>query len=302
MFKGSWAALVTPYHQDYSIDQEALKKLVEWHIFEGTTGLVVGGSTGEGILLQPDEHKFLLKICLEAAQDRIQIVASVSAIRLEDSLYLARQAQELGASGLMLAPSPYVKPTQDAIINFVTNVHDQTNLPIIIYNNPGRSSVTMNFDTIIKLARLSRVVCLKDATGQLTEISILKAHLPKNFTHLCGEDAFNVASLAEGNNGWISVTANVAPRLCAQLYQAWCQQDLGTFAYIRDLLNPLHRAIFVETSPSPIKYALARQGFCRDDVRLPLLKATSVARKAVDQALDFMNQSQKTFSLKSLST
>ena len=298
MFKGSWVALITPYHQDCSIDQDTLKKLVEWHIVEGTSGIVVGGSTGEGILLTPGEHHLIIKICLDVSQGRIPIVASVSAIKLEDSLYLAGQAQDLGANGLMLAPSPYVKPTQDAIINFMTQIHDQTNLPIIIYNNPGRCSVTINFDTIVRLSQLPRMVCLKDATGQISEISRLKAHLPERFTQLCGEDALNVASLAEGSDGWISVTANITPRLCAQLYQAWCGQDIDTFTDIRNLLNPLHRAIFIETSPSPVKYALSRQGFCRDDVRLPLLKATSVAQKAVDQALDFITEPQKTFSLK----
>ena len=292
MFKGSWVALITPYHQDYSIDQKALKMMVECHIAEGTDGIVVAGSTGEGILLKPQEHHFILKTCLEAAQGQIPIVASVSAIQLEDSLHLAQQAQDLGAAGLMLAPSPYVKPTQDAIINFVTQIHDQTNLPMIIYNNPGRCSVTMSFDTIIKLAQLSRVLSLKDATGLISGISVLKPHLPEKFTQLCGEDALNVASLAEGSDGWISVTANVTPHLCSQLYKAWCRQDLKAFTHIRNLLNPLHRALFIETSPSPVKYALARQGFCRDEVRLPLLKATPTARKTIDEALDFINEHQ----------
>ena len=298
MFKGSWVALVTPYHQDYSIDQKSLKRLVEWHISEGTQGIVVGGSTGEGILLQPKEHHLIVKTCVESAQGRIPIVASVSAIQLNDSLKLAHQAQEIGVAGLMIAPPPYVKPTQDAIINFFSSVHDQTNLPLIIYNNPGRCSVTISCETIFELAKLPRVLCLKDASGQVSEISILKARLCENFTQLCGEDALNVASLAEGADGWISVTANIVPRLCAQLFNAWHQQDLITFAEIRDLLNPLHRALFIETSPSPIKYALSRQGLCHDNVRLPLLKATPFAQKALDQALNFIDEhTQKFFPL-----
>ncbi len=290
MFKGSWVALVTPYLPDNTIDQEALGKLVEWHIDQGTHGLVVGGSTGEGILLSIDEHFLILKKCLEASKGRIPVVVGASAIQLKDSLKLAQQAQEAGAAGLLFMAPAYVKPTQEAIINLVTTLHDQTDLPLIIYNNPARCGVNLNVETIIKLTSLSRVSCLKEANGRVTQISEIKRQVPKTFTQLCGEDALNAAFLAEGGDGWISVTANVAPKLCARLYQAWVQQDLKQFAYIRDALNPLHRALFVETSPSPIKYALSQRGFCHSKVRLPLLEATSLAREAVDQALLFMDQ------------
>lgn len=290
MFKGSWVALITPYLQNNTIDQNALEKLVEWHIEQGTHGLVVGGSTGEGILLSIDEHRFILKICLEVAKGHIPVVANASAIQLEDSLRLAHQAQEVGATGLMLMAPAYVKPTQEAMVNLVTTIHHQTTLPVIIYNNPGRCGVHLNLETLLKLADLPRIVCLKEANGQITRISEIKRYVPKTFTQLCGEDALNTAYLAEGGDGWISVTANVVPRLCARLYEAWCRQDLQQFSLIRDALNPLHRALFIETSPAPVKYALSQKGLCHARVRLPLLEATSLAKEAVDQALLFMNQ------------
>lgn len=285
MFKGSLVALITPY-KDYSLDEEALEKLVQWHIAEGTQGIVACGSTGEGALLTHDEQKRILTLCVRSAGGHLPIIANASAIRIEDALTLARQAQESGVQGLMFTPPPYVKPTQEAIYQFMKTLHDETDLPLIVYNNPGRCSVTITGETIARLAKLPRMTALKDSTGDITGVSELAPVVPSSFIQLCGEDALNAAFLAQGGHGWISVTANAAPRLCAQLYKAWEQGDLKEFARLRDQLAPLHKAIFAETSPSPIKYAVARQGFCSDEVRRPLLEATSAAREAVDRALE----------------
>ncbi|MBL9028984.1 MAG: 4-hydroxy-tetrahydrodipicolinate synthase [Caedimonas sp.] len=285
MFKGSLVALITPYKNNF-IDERALEKLVEWHIAEGTHGIVACGSTGEGALLTREEQRRILEICANTAARRIPVIANVSAVRLEDALSLAHQAQNTeGIQGLMLTPPPYIKPTQEAIYQFIKTVHDETELPIIMYNNPGRCGVDMSRETIVHLAKLPRIAGLKDSSGDVRRVPEQAALVPSSFVQLCGEDELNVPFMAQGGHGWISVTANAAPRLCVQIYESWRQGDLRTFARLRDFLDPLHKAIVSETNPAPIKYAVARQGFCSDEVRCPLVKATVVARKAVDQAL-----------------
>ena len=285
MFKGSLVALITPY-KDGSLDEEALEKLVQWHIAEGTQGILACGSTGEGALLSHAEQKRVLTLCVRSAGDQLPIIANASAIRLEDALALARQAQETGVQGLMFTPPPYIRPTQEAIYQFMKTVHDETHLPIIVYDNPGRCGVVIAREIVARLGKLPRIITYKDSTGDITGISELTLLAPSSFTFLCGDDPLNAAFLAQGGQGWISVAANAAPRLYAQFYQAWEQGNLKEFARLRDQLAPLNRAISVETSPSPVKYAVAQQGFCSDEVRRPLLKATAMAREAVDRALE----------------
>jgi 4-hydroxy-tetrahydrodipicolinate synthase len=284
MFKGSMVALITPY-QEGVVDEKALENLIQWHIAEGTQGIVVCGSTGEGALLTSQEQKLITEISLSISRGRIPIITNTSAISLEEALFLSEQAQKAGAQGLMLTPPPYLRPTQDSIYAFIKRVHDSTELPLILYNNPARCGVAITQDTVVRLANLPRVSAIKDSTGDLSRVPDLEGRVPASFTQLCGEDVLNAAFLAQGGQGWISVTANAAPRLCARLYQAWKESDLKTFAHLRTQLAPLHKALFVESNPSPVKYAVAQQGFCSDEVRFPLLKATSQARKIIDEAL-----------------
>lgn len=286
MFKGSITALITPFSNG-GIDWKSFDKHVEWQIESGSHGLVPVGTTGESPTLSHEEHHQVVKRCIDIVAGRIPVIAGSGSNSTREAVELTSHAQKDGATGALVVTPYYNKPSQEGLYQHYKAIHDATNIPIVIYNIPGRSVIDMSVDTMCRLAELPRIVGVKDATANLERPLLIRNRLGDSFCQLSGEDATAPAFLAQGGHGCISVTSNVAPALCAQLHNAWQSGDFKTLAAIRDKLTPLHKAMFVETSPAPVKYAASRLGFGSDEVRLPLVPATQAARDTVDEALEF---------------
>lgn len=284
MFKGSITALITPF-KNGEIDWKAFEALVEWQIESGTDGLVPCGTTGESPTLSHDEHHQVVQHCIKVAHGRVPVIAGTGSNSTKEAISLTEHAQKDGAQAALVATPYYNKPTQDGLYAHYKALHDATNIPIIIYNIPGRSVIDMSNDTMSKLAELPRIVGVKDATGDLGRPLFLRNRLGDDFCQLSGNDDTATGFLAQGGHGCISVTSNIAPAQCAKMQDAWAAGDLKTMAEIRDLLGPIHKALFCETSPGPVKYAASVLGFGTDEVRLPLVPASKAARAAVDEAL-----------------
>lgn len=282
MFKGAYTAIVTPF-EDGKVDHDALSNLVEFQIDLGIDGIVACGSTGEAFFLTPQEQHEVLKTVLNVTNKRVPVIAGTSALKTLDTLALVESAETLGVDGLMIVTPPYVKPSQDALYEYFHDIHDASSTPILLYDNPSRAALGMSDALVINLAKLPRIVSLKDATGILVRPTNLLEHLPAGFTLLSGEDATAPAYMAQGGHGVVSVTSNVAPNLVASQIIAWNDADHERLAELRVKLNPLHRAMFCEPSPAPAKFALSKFGLCRPDVRAPL---TQLTRTAEDQVLD----------------
>lgn len=286
MFQGSITALVTPFRAE-SIDWESFDALIERQIEAGTDGLVPCGTTGESPTLTSDEHKAVIARCIAAVRGRVPVIAGTGSDSTAKAVAMTQYAEQAGASAALIVAPYYNKPTQEGLYQHYKTIHDSSRIPIIVYNIPGRSVVDINVETFARLAELPRIAGVKDATNDLARPALMRTRIAReNFCQLSGEDATAAAFLAQGGHGCISVTANAAPALCARLQRAWKDYDLETFADLRDRLAPLHKALFLETSPAPIKYALHRMGLCSDSVRLPLVAASASCRKAVDAALE----------------
>jgi 4-hydroxy-tetrahydrodipicolinate synthase len=285
MFRGSITALITPFKGD-GIDWAAFEKHVEWQIECGTDGFVPVGTTGESPTLSHDEHNNVVKRCIEIVKGRVPVIAGTGSNSTREAIDLTLKAQKDGASAALIVTPYYNRPTQDGLFAHYKAIHDATNIPIIIYNIPGRSAVDMTHDTMCALAELPRIVGVKDATANLERPALIRAKLGDSFCQLSGEDGTAAAFLAQGGHGCISVTSNVAPALCAKLQDSWASGDLKAMAECRDRLAPLHKALFCETSPAPVKYAAQKLGFGSDEVRLPLVPASPAARAAVDSAME----------------
>lgn len=287
-FGGSITALVTPFAgQDAdSIDFDAFDALIERQIAAGTSALVPCGTTGESPTLSPDEHGRIVQRCVRAVKGRVPVLAGTGSNSTREAIALSRQTADCGADAFLIVAPYYNKPTQEGLYAHFKAIHDATALPIILYNIPGRCGVDLTPDTCARLADLPRIAGIKDATNDLTRPAALRARIAKPFALLSGEDATVPAFLAMGGHGCISVTSNVAPDLCAQMHAAWRAGDLDSFAALRDRLAPLHRALFLETSPAPVKYALSRLGLCAETLRLPLVPPGPTTRRAVDEALE----------------
>ena len=286
MFQGSLPALVTPLTGDGKIDWPALERLVEWQIAEGSNGLVPVGTTGESPTLSHDEHRAVVEAVVRLAAGRVPVIAGAGSNNTLEAIDLARHACEVGADGLLVVTPYYNKPTQAGMIAHFTAVHDATDRPIIIYNIPGRSVVDMTPETMGDLARLPRIAGVKDATGRLERVSCQRITCGPDFIQLSGEDATAHGFNAQGGVGCISVTANVAPALCAQMQAACLAGDYGTALRLQDRLMPLHIAIFLEPGLVGAKYALSRLGHCGETVRLPLTPLTAAVRARIDAAMD----------------
>lgn len=286
MFKGSITALITPFKSG-DIDWKAFEKLVEHQIENGTHGLVPCGTTGESPTLSHDEHHQVVARCIEIAKGRVPIIAGTGSNSTREAIGLTQEAQKAGATAALVVTPYYNKPSQEGLYQHYKTMHDATKLPIIIYNIPGRSVIDMSNDTMCRLAELPRIVGVKDATGDLGRPLLIKNRLGDSFCQLSGNDDTATGFLAQGGHGCISVTSNIAPALCAQMQNAWANGDLNTMAECRDLLAPVHKALFCETSPAPVKYAASRLGIGTDEVRLPLVPASAAARAAVDEAMAF---------------
>lgn len=284
MFKGSLVALITPF-RDGKVDADGFQSFVEWQIAEGTHGLVPVGTTGESPTLSHDEHRRVVELCVEAARGRVPVVAGTGSNSTAEAIELTAHAKAAGADAALVVTPYYNKPTQEGLYQHYKAIHDAVDLPIIIYNIPGRCVVDMTVETMARLAELPKIVGVKDATNDLARPLRTRTEIGPDFCQLSGEDATVTGFLAQGGHGCISVTGNVAPRLCAKMHEAWQAGDVATMAEIRDRLMPLHQALFCETSPAPVKYAASLLGKARDEVRLPLVPATAVARDRVAKAM-----------------
>lgn len=290
-FYGSITALITPF-KNGKVDYAAFEKFIEWQVSEGSHGLVPSGTTGESPTLDYDETKLIFELCVATVKTatgnsgkKCPVIAGTGSNSTREAIELSQIAQDAGADALLQVAPYYNKPTQDGIYAHFKAVHDSTDLPIILYNIPGRSVVEISVDTVLRLAELPRIVGLKDATSDLTRTNLMRQSIKKGFSILSGEDGLAAGYLAQGADGCISVTSNVAPALCAELQNAWIAQDMKRFAEIQALLAPLNKALFVEPNPAPIKYACSTLGLCSDEVRLPMLVATAAARKQVDAGM-----------------
>jgi 4-hydroxy-tetrahydrodipicolinate synthase len=284
MFKGSIPALVTPFTNG-ELDIETLKKLVEWHIGEGTSGFVPVGTTGESPTLTHREHEQVVEEVVRAAAGRVPVIAGAGSNNTLESIRLAKHAEKVGADAILVVTPYYNKPTQQGLIAHFTAVHDCCELPIIIYNIPGRSVVDMSPETMGKLAELPRIVGVKDATGDLARVPQQRITCGKDFIQLSGEDATALGFNAHGGVGCISVTANVAPRLCAEFQAATLAGDYAKALEYQDRLMPLHIAIFAEPGLVGAKYAMSKLGLCNEEVRLPLVGLSDAVRAQVDAAM-----------------
>ncbi|WP_333827000.1 4-hydroxy-tetrahydrodipicolinate synthase [Pararhodobacter sp.] len=284
MFRGSLPALVTPF-KDGAVDFAALEALVEWHVSEGSHGLVPVGTTGESPTLTHEEHEQVIDAVVRAAAGRIPVIAGAGSNNTVEAIRFTRHAESVGAAAALIVTPYYNKPTQAGLIAHFRAVHDCCDLPIIIYNIPGRSVVDMMPDTMGELAKLPRIIGVKDATGKIERVSMQRESCGADFIQLSGEDATALGFNAHGGIGCISVTANVAPRLCAEFQEATLAGDYARALAYQDRLMPLHTAIFLEPGLAGAKYGLSRLGMCSEEVRLPLLTVTAKTRDAMDAAM-----------------
>ncbi|MFV0493202.1 MAG: 4-hydroxy-tetrahydrodipicolinate synthase [Pseudorhodobacter sp.] len=284
MFRGSMPALVTPF-KDGELDLVTLKKLVDWHIAEGSTALVPVGTTGESPTLSHEEHETVVEEVVKAAAGRVPVIAGAGSNNTAEGIRLIQHAERVGASAALVVTPYYNKPTQEGLIAHYRALHECCALPIIIYNIPGRSVIDMTPETMGELARLPRIVGVKDATGKLERVSQQRITCGPDFLQISGEDATALGFNAHGGVGCISVTANVAPRLCAEFQAATLSGDYARALEYQDRLMPLHDAIFIEPGLAGAKYAMSRLGLCKPDVRLPLVDVTEGTRTLIDAAM-----------------
>jgi 4-hydroxy-tetrahydrodipicolinate synthase len=283
-FRGSFTALVTPF-KNGSVDEKAFRDLVDWQIAEGTSGLVPVGTTGESPTLSHREHKEVVEWCVEQARGRVKVVAGAGSNSTKEAIGLAQHAEKSGADAVLVVTPYYNKPTQEGLYAHFKAVNDAIGIPIIIYNIPSRSVIDMSVDTMKRLFELKNIAGVKDATANMTRVTQQRAAMGEDFNQLSGEDITALGFMAHGGHGCISVTANVAPRLCAEFQSACLRGDFVTALKLQDKLGPLHMDLFIETSPAPVKYALSLLGKCDSALRLPMVPATQKAQVAVRQAM-----------------
>ena len=284
MFQGSMPALVTPF-SDGKLDLDALKSLVEWQIESGSSALVPVGTTGESPTLTHEEHETVIEEVVKAAAGRVPVIAGAGSNNTAEGIRFVQHAAKVGADAALVVTPYYNKPTQEGMYQHFKAMHDAADIPIIIYNIPGRSAVDMTPDTMGRLAQLPRIIGVKDATGDISRVAKQRIACGKDFVQLSGEDATAISFNAQGGQGCISVTANVAPKLCAEMQAATLRGDYATALEITDRLMPLHIAIFLEPGLAGAKYGLSLLGRCSDEVRLPLVGLTDGTKLAIKDAM-----------------
>lgn len=284
MFKGSMPALITPFKNGL-VDEDALKALVEWHIAEGSHGLVPVGTTGESPTLTHDEHERVIEVVVQTVAGRVPVIAGAGSNNTTEAIRFVQFAQKVGADGALVVTPYYNKPTQRGLIAHFTAVHDASDIPIIIYNIPGRSVVDMTPETMGVLAKLPRIVGVKDATGDIVRVSDHRITCGNDFIQLSGEDASALGYNAQGGHGCISVTANVAPKLCAEFQEVTLAGDYTKALALQDKLMPLHTAIFVEPGVAGAKYGLSLLGKSSEEVRLPLTGLLPETKTQIEDAM-----------------
>ena len=287
MFSGSIPALVTPF-RDEAFDEAAFRRFVDWQIEGGSSALVPCGTTGESATLDNDEHHHVIKVCVEQAAGRVPVIAGCGSNDTKTALWHMQVAKDLGADAALLVAPYYNRPSQDGLLRHFGFLAENCDLPIVLYNVPGRTVTDIAAETVIELGKRhpGRIVSIKDASGDLSRVVTHRMGLGPDFNQLSGDDPLALAGYALGQSGCISVTANVAPKLCAEFHAAAAAGDLATARDLNETLYPLHRALFADASPAPTKYALSRlHDWLRPDTRLPIAPCSEAARKAVDAAM-----------------
>lgn len=285
MFKGSCVALITPMRQDGSVDEKAFAAFVDWQINEGTQGIIPVGTTGESPTLSHAEHRRVVEIAIEVSNGRVPVIAGAGSNSTEEAISLTRHAKEAGADAALIVAPYYNKPTQEGLFLHFTAIADNVDLPIIVYNIPGRSVVNISVETMARLAKHRNIVGVKDSSADIARPLHTTRTCGTDFVQLSGEDHNAVAFLASGGHGCISVTANVAPRLCSQMHNAWAEGRVRDAMAIQNRLLPLHDALFVETSPAPVKYAASLLSKTSAHCRLPLAPVMEPTRERVKAAM-----------------
>jgi 4-hydroxy-tetrahydrodipicolinate synthase len=283
-FRGSFTALVTPFSNG-SLDEKAFRSLVDWQIGEGTNGLVPVGTTGESPTLSHAEHHRVVEWCVDQANGRVPVVAGTGSNSTREAIELSQHAEKAGADAVLVVKPYYNKPTQEGMYQHFKAINDAIGIPIIIYNIPARSVIDMSVDTMTRLFELENIAGVKDATANVLRVSQQRAAMGEGFNQLSGEDGTCIGFMAHGGHGCISVTANVAPRLCSEFQEACLKNDFAAALKLQDKLLPLHIALFIETNPAPAKYALSVLGKCAETVRLPMVPLADKTKAAVRDAM-----------------
>ena len=287
MFKGSNVALITPFKNN-ELDVDTYIKLIHFHIENGTHGLVPAGTTGESPTLNHDEHQKVIVFCVKESKGKIPVIAGTGSNSTEEAISLTKYAEKVGANGALVVTPYYNKPTQEGLYQHYKSINDNCSIPIIIYNIPSRSVVDMTVDTMARLFELKNIIGVKDATGNLDRVNLQKEKMGNDFMQLTGEDGNVLEFNKRGGVGCISVTANIAPKLCSDFQnfsRSKNSNEIKEAERINDLLQPVHKALFIESNPSPVKYAAKLLNLCNDDVRLPLVKVMDSTKEVVKKAL-----------------
>ena len=283
--KGSMPALVTPFRGG-KLDEAAFRRLIAWQIAEGSNGLVPAGTTGESATLSHEEHNRVIEICVEVASGRVPVLAGAGSNSTVEAIALSRHAKSVGADAVLSVSPYYNKPTQEGLYRHFASIAEAVDIPIVVYNIPGRSVVEIAVETMERLAKIANVVGVKDATANLARPTRERAACGHNFCLLSGEDGTALGYMAHGGHGCISVTANVAPRTCAEFQAACLAGDFARARELHDRLMPLHDAMFCEASPAPVKFAVSLLGFCENEVRLPIVAASETAHARIRAAME----------------
>ena len=289
MFKGSNVALVTPF-KNSRLDDEAYIKLIHFHIKNGTNGLVPAGTTGESPTLSHDEHERVIELCVKESNGKLPVIAGTGSNSTEEAISLTTHAEKIGANGALIVTPYYNKPTQEGLYQHYKAINDKCGIPIIIYNIPGRSVIDMSVDTMARLFELKNIIGVKDATGDLDRVNETIKKIGKDFIQLTGNDDNALEFNRRGGVGAISVTANIAPKLCSEFQKFSVLDDdksRSETEKLNKILQPVHQSMFVESNPSPVKYAAKLLNLCNDDVRLPLVKVTDATKEIIKEALKF---------------
>ena len=290
MFKGSIVALITPFKNN-KLDEDNYTKLIQHHIQNGTSGIVPAGTTGESPTLTHDEHKRVIELSVKESNGKIPVIAGTGSNSTREAVDLSKHAEDLGADGLLIVTPYYNKPTQEGLFQHYKKINDNVGIPIIIYNIPSRSVIDMSIETMTRLFELKNIIGVKDATGDLNRVDLQLKAMGKEFVQLTGEDNNVLEFNKKGGVGCISVTANIAAKLCAEFQKSSSlindENEQKKAKKINDMLEPLHKALFIESNPSPVKYAASLLNLAPEDVRLPLVKITDKSKGVVKEALEF---------------
>jgi len=290
MFKGSIVALITPFRNN-KLDEDCYISLIQHHIKSGTSGLVPAGTTGESPTLNHEEHERVIELCVKESKGKIPVIAGTGSNSTDEAISLTKHAEKVGADAALVVTPYYNRPTQEGLYQHFKAINDNCSIPIIIYNIPPRSVVDMSVDTMARLFELKNIVGVKDATGDLNRVEQQKKEMGPDFIQLSGEDGTALEFNMKGGVGCISVTANVAAKLCSEFQEASLSKNnsnlLAKAKEINDKLMPLHKSLFIESSPSPVKYAASLLNLSSEDVRLPLVKVTEETKKAVRSAMEY---------------